>query len=92
MQSDPADIFPDIEVHPSDRLFAWIPPDSNGEDIRVNISQHLAEQASKDALPVESLPEHLAEYEDMLSKTSFDRLPNKCPWDHAIELIPGATP
>ena len=33
---------------------------------------------------------YLAEFSDVFSKTDFDRLPDRRPWDHAIELTPGA--
>lgn len=36
------------------------------------------------------LPEQYKEYADIFAKESFDNLPERQPWDHAIQLIPGA--
>ena len=41
---------------------------------------------------MEDLPRYLQDYEDVFDKKEFDKLPPRRPWDHAIELIPGATP
>ena len=43
-------------------------------------------------MPNDSIPTHFRDFEDVFSKASFDVLPEKRPWDHAIELIPDATP
>lgn len=32
------------------------------------------------------------EFRDVFAKESFDELPERRPWDHIIELIPGAKP
>lgn len=33
--------------------------------------------------------EYIREYKDIFSATKFDRLPERCPWGHVIELMPG---
>ena len=38
----------------------------------------------------ESVPTHLHDFEDLFAKLSFDQLPDRKIWDHAIELIPDA--
>ncbi|KAF8827051.1 hypothetical protein HHX47_DHR5000761 [Lentinula edodes] len=35
---------------------------------------------------------YLAEYADVFSKKDFDQMPERRPWDHAIELTPGSKP
>ncbi len=39
---------------------------------------------------VEMVPEHYHSFRDLFSKENFDELPERKPWDHAIELIPNA--
>ena len=61
------------------------------------ISQHLAEAFKWNSEPVASdvrsdLPDYLCEFEDVFSKESFNVLPETKPWDHTIEIIPGAEP
>ena len=57
-------------------------------------SQQLAEAAaSKETLPFEeAVPSHYHSFRDVLSKESFDTLPERCRWDHAIKLQPGELP
>ncbi len=38
----------------------------------------------------EMVPEHYHSFHDLFSKENFDELPERKPWDHAIELIPNA--
>ncbi len=38
----------------------------------------------------EMVPEHYHSFRDLFSKENFDDLPERKPWDHAIELIPNA--
>lgn len=40
----------------------------------------------------ELIPEEFLQYRSVFAKDSFDQLPPRRPWDHAIELIPGAEP
>jgi hypothetical protein len=38
----------------------------------------------------EKIPEQYREYVKVFAKESFDALPDRKPWDHAIELKPGS--
>jgi len=58
-------------------------------------SQRLAEAFHKNTKPktfCDSVLTHLHDFEDVFAKSSFNALPNRKPWDHAIELIPDAKP
>ena len=33
-------------------------------------------------------PSYLSDYADVFGKKEFDQLPPRCPWDHAIEIVP----
>ena len=79
-------------------MFAAGPHHSSAE-IRTTstISQRLAEAFKQNSKPAASdvssdLPDYLREFEDVFSKESLDVLPDTKPWDHAIEIIPGAEP
>ena len=39
-----------------------------------------------------SFPKPYQEFKDVFAEESFDQLPPRKPWDHAIELTPGAEP
>jgi transposase InsO family protein len=59
------------------------------------ISQRLAEAAVKQQTGgpkgfKELVPDYLHQFEDVFSKASFDNLPERKRWDHAIELVPQA--
>ena len=63
-------------------------------------SQRLAEahqrtSEGRDASPAsirDRIPACIQDYVDIFAKESFDKLPDPKPWDHAIELTPGAQP
>lgn len=58
-------------------------------------SQKLAEEALKKGTKMsleELLPKHLEDFTPVFEKASFDRLPDRRQWDHAIELKPGIEP
>src|SRR6266550_4710657 len=38
----------------------------------------------------EIVPKHYLEYKEVFERTTFDQLPPRRAWDHAIELIPGS--
>ena len=60
---------------------------------RENISTKLASEAQKDKKEKtfeEMVPETYQSFKDVFDKKDFDELPPRRPWDHAIELIPGA--
>ena len=89
------DEFPDeATIEEGDRIFATtVPPEADFINATSTMSQQLAEahaKISKD--PRDGLPEHFYDYLDVFSKESFDVLPNRKPWDHAIELIPNSKP
>ena len=47
--------------------------------------------AKKDTRTIEEiLPKHCHLYRDVFEKQTFDELPPRHPWDHAIELVEGA--
>ena len=58
-------------------------------------SHQLAQKATEFA-PIKSfkdlVPKPYQEFKDVFAKKSFDQLPPCKPWDHAIELTPGAEP
>ena len=59
------------------------------------ISQQLAEKANESVQEKafeDLVPESYHDFKDVFSKESFDQLPSRKPWDHAIELIPDAQP
>jgi hypothetical protein len=52
------------------------------------VSEHLAEAFAKNSKPKgfeDIVPMTLHEYANVLSETTFDSLPERCKWDHAIE-------
>lgn len=61
-------------------------------DLRVKATQaqQMAEEADRDRekMTEDAVPEQYREYIKVFAKESFDRLPQKRPWDHAIELKP----
>jgi hypothetical protein len=83
-----------------DRIIATVFKEEDKEErIRatMTISQRLAEAATRTQREAskgfkELVPDYLHEFEDVFSKTSFDTLPDRKKWDHAIELIPQAIP
>ncbi|KAF7358796.1 Reverse transcriptase-RNase H-integrase [Mycena sanguinolenta] len=57
------------------------------------VSQRLAEAFAKNSTPAgASILECACEFGDVLSKESFNSLPECRSWDHAIELVPDAKP
>ena len=82
-----------------DRVFATCVRDvSESETISAasTPAQRLAEVAfKKDPLTqmkADLVPEYISDFTDVFSKESFDELPPRKPWDHAIELEPGSKP
>ena len=56
-------------------------------------SSRIAEKESKTKRPKtfeETVPRHYHDFKHVFSKESFDEMPPRRPWDHAIELVPGA--
>ena len=59
------------------------------------VSTRLAEAADKHRVQKDwkdIVPEAYHHFESVFLKESFDELPQRCKWDHAIELVPGAEP
>ena len=82
-----------------DRLFVCtLRSPSSSINATQTISQKLAEHSSKskpDWLKrtfEEIVPPQYHEYKAVFSKEYFDELPDRKPWDHAIELKPGSEP
>jgi hypothetical protein len=58
-----------------------------------NILQWLAKAFHKNSEPKlfhKSIPTHFHDFKDLFTKSSFDHLPDRKVWDHAIELVPDA--
>lgn len=56
-------------------------------------AQRFAEEDSKkNAKAPIRIPHYVKDYSDVFEAKEFDKLPPRRPWDHAIELIPGAKP
>jgi hypothetical protein len=93
-----------LKYHPNaveegDRIFCirTLPidtPEPLGVNATGSISQQLAEKAWKKGYHSERfedlVPKPYQEFVDVFSKESFDQLPERKPWDHAIELTPDA--
>jgi Reverse transcriptase (RNA-dependent DNA polymerase) len=85
----------EISQEDGDRIFvAFIKP---WKEINAtqNVSQKLAEEALKNQPKKEFdelVPKDYHFFKDVFSKESFDELPPKKPWDHAIELKLGSEP
>jgi hypothetical protein len=65
------------------------------EEIRAGstVSQRLAEAYARNSAPAGTdVPSWAADFSDVFNKESFDSLPEKRAWDHAIELVPDAKP
>jgi hypothetical protein len=79
-------------VEEGDRIFATtICPEDSSFFIRATstVSQRLAEGFAANSGQKsfrDLVPESLHEFEDVFSKESFDSLPDRRKWDHAIEL------
>ena len=89
---------PDLEIEADDRVFiSYLHPQKQSINATSTVSQRLAEESHQQADPPkksfeELVPEQYHQYKDVFSKDSFDRLPDRKPWDHAIELKPGSEP
>ena len=76
-----------------DRLF-YVKMPTEAEFIRATqtTSYHLAEATQKNLKVQVKIPEYLREFEEVFAKDSFNTLPERKVWDHAIELMPRSTP
>jgi Reverse transcriptase (RNA-dependent DNA polymerase) len=83
----------DPEFEEGDRMFAaGLHPSTAKIGATSTISQRLAEAFKRNSEPVDGIPDYLHKFDDVFSKESFDVLPGSKPWDHTIELVPGAEP
>jgi hypothetical protein len=74
-------------------LFTAIPCEAEFVHAMSNISQCLAKVFHRNTVPksfCDAVPTHLHDFEDLFTKSLFDRLPDRKIWDHAIELVPDA--
>ena len=81
------------EIEEGERLLAvHIGPEELKMRTKTTHSTEIA-SAHKDTRTIEEiLPSYCLPYQDVFEKKTFDELPPRRPWDHAIELIPGAKP
>ena len=93
LEQDPEGMDPAERIEEGDRVwYTALPPEGEFIAATSTVSQRLAEAETKYAAAKDKdgLPAHFHEYADVFSKDSFDMLPNRKPWDHAIELTPDA--
>ncbi|KAG5721583.1 hypothetical protein E4T56_gene12884 [Termitomyces sp. T112] len=89
---------PDETIEVGDRIYATtlsLPPTVAEIWASQTMSQCLAEAFAANLQPkpfCSTVSNHLHDFEDVCSKASFDSLPERKQWDHAIELIPDAEP
>ena len=89
---------PDKAIEVGDRIYAMaLHPPPLAEEIRASqtTSQRLAQAFATNTSPrpfQDTVPGHLHNFEDVFSKASFDSLPERKQWDHAIELLPDLKP
>ena len=93
-----------FDLEEGDRVWATgLLPEVQYVQATSTISQRLAESfskhtESKPTLPTGgigssgSIPDYVKMFGQVFSEEGFAKLPNRKPWDHAIELTPGAQP
>ena len=90
------DDFPDEPLEEGNRIWATgLLPKAKHIQATTTVSQRLAEgfkRNSEPTDPLEHIPPYLRDFHSVFSKESFDELPESKPWDHAVELLPDATP
>ena len=90
---DPEDMDPSERIEEDNRVwYTALPPEAEFIGATSTVSQRLAEAEAKyaSAKDKDGLPAHFHAFADVFSKDSFDILPDRKPWDHAIELTPDA--
>ena len=85
------------EIDPEDRVFVSFLHNEQHINATSTVSQRLAEEShkhdsEKKRTIEEIIPEQYHQFKDVFSKESFDQLPERKPWDHAIELKAGSEP
>jgi hypothetical protein len=93
-----------FDLEEGDRVWATgLLPEVQYIQATSTISQWLAESFSKHTEPKPtlltggmgshgSIPDYVKMFGQVFSEEGFSKLPNRKPWDHAIELTPGAQP
>ncbi|CDO72200.1 hypothetical protein BN946_scf184970.g52 [Trametes cinnabarina] len=86
---------PSAHLEPGESILAvdMAPRISHHIRARSTAAQQIAEEQHKQKEQrtfEEIVPPHYHDFKDVFDKESFDELPEHRPWDHAIELIPGA--
>jgi transposase InsO family protein len=79
-------------IHPEPQTIAAVATTSQRLAEAHYRTTQLSQTSAKSSSFEGVVPAHLHEYSEVFAKESFDSLPQERPWDHAIELIPGATP
>src|SRR3979490_2600880 len=69
-----------------------IPPALEPAGATQTTSQRLAKAHYRNARADTEIPDYLREFESVFAKESFDELPSRKIWDHAIELELGSSP
>ena len=99
VQEEPEEPEVDMEQVPEyeegDRLFLSFLSPKEEVNAGSTVSQKLAESHKQDwgkRTFEEIVPKQYHEFKGIFSKESFDQLPPRKPWDHAIELKPGSDP
>lgn len=94
MQEDEEEAMPELG-DPEERIFVAFLPPHEKINATASFSQKMAEESHRHD-PKKSfeeiVPEHYHKFKGVFSKESFDELPARKPWDHAIELKPGFEP
>ena len=79
---------PQIQLSKDEKLYVT----DRDAYVREGQMVHRLNKVSAKGKEMELVNEYIREYEDVLSATEFDRLPERRPWDHVIELTPGFKP
>lgn len=85
----------ELKVEEGDRVFVAFLHSEQHIRATSTMSQKLAEESHKHDQKKsfeDYVPKHYYKFRNIFSKESFDRLPDRKPWDHAIELKPGSEP
>jgi hypothetical protein len=95
-EEDAEELLMGEKMEQEDRIFMIsMPKEDTFIQATTTTSQRLAEASLKHTPSKsfkETVPTYLHDFEDVFSKVSFDRLPDRKVWDHAIELEPGSKP
>jgi hypothetical protein len=93
-----------FDIEEGDRVWATgLIPEAQYVQATSTISQRLAESFARNSEPNPTLPtggsgsknpipDYVKIFGQVFSEEGFVKLPNRKPWDHAIELVPGAQP